>query len=46
MSAETISSGKAFQCLMTSMKCENLCGVKSWTEFEHGCGWGVKVGGF
>ena len=23
--AETISSGKAFQCLMTSMKYENLC---------------------
>ena len=53
--AETISSGKAFQCLMTSMKYENLCAsvgtnrVKSWTEFKllgDGCGWGVKaVGG-
>ncbi len=46
--AEIISSGKAFQCLMTSMKYDDLCawvgtnGVNSWTEFEFlgdVCGW-------
>ncbi len=50
--AETISSGKAFQCLITSMKNDDLCawvgtnGVNSWMEFGllgDGCGWGVKT---